>query len=104
MSHPDGRGVALDEYTKTTPPGWSPNMSNYPLRLYFEKLRLSIRLTDVQDRSKLGPMIVGRLRGAAYRIVMKMRLVRQNGEVLTGDAAVAAEEEPEVLADPRVGQ
>ena len=60
MTHPDGRGVGLDEYTKLTPPGWSPGMTNYPLRLYFEKLRLWLRLTDVQERSKLGTMLAGR--------------------------------------------
>ena len=103
MATADGHGTPLDEYTKVTPPGWAPHMQNYPLRLYLEKLRLWLRITDLQDRTKIGPTIVGRLTGAAYRLVMKMRLVRQNRRVLTGDEAVAAFQEPEIPADPQAG-
>ena len=65
----DGRGIPLDEYTKATPPGWKPHMQDYSLRLYLEKLRLWLRTTDIGtgDPAKVGPTVVGRLRGAAYR-------------------------------------
>ena len=91
MAQADGRGIPLGEYTKATPPGWKPHMSDYSLRPYLEKLRLWIRTTDLGqgDQSKIGPTVVGRLRGAAYRVVMKMRLPRQDGRVLVGDEAVA---------------
>ena len=62
MNTLDARGLALDDYSKSCPPGWQPHMSSYPLKTYFEKLRLWLRLTDV-TADKLGPTIVGRLKG-----------------------------------------
>ena len=90
MAQADGRGIPLDEYTKVTPPGWKPHMSDCSLRLYLENLRLWIRTTDIGDNTKIGPTVVGRLRGAAYRQFMKMRFPRQDGRVLAGDEDVAA--------------
>ena len=94
----DGRGIPLDEYTKATPPGWKPHMQDYSLRLYLEKLRLWLRTTDIGtgDPAKVGPTVVGRLRGAAYRVVMKMRIPRQDGRILVGDEAIAALTEAEI--------
>ena len=99
----DMRGIALDDYTKTCPPGWQPYMHNYPLKLYKEKLSLWLRITDVEE-AKLGPTILGRIKGPAYRIIMKMRVPRQpnqenpNGYYVTADAAVAAQAEDAVPA------
>ena len=94
MAQADGRGIPLGEYTKATPPGWKPHMQDYSLRLYFEKLRLWIRTTDLgngpENQAKIGPTVVGRLRGAAYRVVMKMRPPRQDGRILVGDEAISA--------------
>ena len=42
------------------------------------------------DSGAVGPTVVGRLKGAAYRVAMKIRAHRQNGDVLTGDAAICA--------------
>ena len=39
----DVRGIALDEYTKTVPPGWYPYMHNYPLKLFLEKFDAWLR-------------------------------------------------------------
>ena len=50
----DMRGLALEDFTKSTPPGWAPHMSNYPLKLYKEKLHLWVNMTDV-DKAKQGP-------------------------------------------------
>ena len=69
-------------------------MISYPLKTYLEKLRLWLRTTDVAPHA-IGPTIVGRLKGAAYRICMKIRLVRQNGDILLADEALAAMAEPE---------
>ena len=102
----DGRGIPLDEYTKATPPGWKPHMQDYSLRLYLEKLRLWLRTTDLGEGNyaKIGPTVVGRLRGAAYRVVMKMRVPRQNGQILVGDEAIAALAEPEIQENYQAGQ
>ena len=67
----DVRGITLEDYTKTCPPGWAPYMHDYPLKLYKEKLALWLRITDIEE-SKLGPTVVGRIKGPAYRIIMKM--------------------------------
>ena len=99
----DFRGIALEEYTKNTPPGWAPYMNNYSLKLYKEKLALWLRTTDVENE-KLGPTIVGRIKGAAYRIIMKMRVPRQptpehpDGYYVTADAGVAALAQPAIPA------
>ena len=72
----DVRGITLEDYTKACPPGWAPYMHNYPLKLYKEKLALWLRITDVEP-AKLGPTVLGRIKGPAYRIIMKMRVPRQ---------------------------
>ena len=95
------RGLPLEEYSKFVPPGWKPHQHSYPLRLYLEKLRLWLRVADM-DQGAIGPTVVGRLKGAAYRVAMKVRSQRQDGTTLTGDAAVAAPAEPEVT-DPTTG-
>ena len=92
----DTRGLPLDEYTRSCPPGWKPHMTNYPLRTFIEKLRLWKRQTEL-DEAVQGPVVVGRLKGAAYRIAMKIRVRRQNGFELMGDEAVAAPAEPELV-------
>ena len=106
MATADGRGIPLDEYTKATPPGWKPHMQDYSLRLYLEKLRLWLRTTDIGtgDPAKVGPTVVGRLRGAAYRVVMKMRIPRQDGRILVGDEAIAALTENEIPENYAAGQ
>ena len=93
------RGLPLDEYSKSVPPGWKPHQHSYPLRLYLEKLRLWLRIADM-DQGAIGPTVVGRLKGAAYRVAMKIRSTRQDGSQLTGDAAVSAPAEAEVT-DPQ---
>ena len=101
----DVRGINLEDYTKSTPPGWQAYMHNYPLKHYRERLALWMRITDV-PAEKLGPTILGRIKGSAYRLIMKMRLPRQPDAehgwrpwYLTGDSAVAAEEQ---VATPAV--
>jgi hypothetical protein len=81
------RGLPLDEYTRQTPPGWRPYLRNYPLSLYEEKLRLWIRLTDIPEDCH-GSVVVGRLKSSAYRLALKIRIRRQDGQLITGDEAV----------------
>ena len=33
-------GIPLQEFRRDVPPGWIPGLPDYPLRLYFEKLKL----------------------------------------------------------------
>ena len=103
MAVADGRGIPLDEFTTVTPPGWKPHMSDYAFRLYREKVRLWLRITEIQDNTNIGPTVVGRLRGAACRLVVKMRLASQNGQVLIDDEAVAALSGNEILEDIQAG-
>ena len=71
----DVRGINLEDYTKSTPPGWQAYMHNYPLKHYRERLALWMRITDV-PAEKLGPTILGRIKGSAYRLIMKMRFTQ----------------------------
>ena len=93
----------MEDYTKSCPPGWQPYMHNYPLKTYREKLALWLRITDITE-DKLGPTVLGRIKGSAYRLIMKMRVPRQptpehpNGYFLTEDAAVAAPAQPAIPA------
>ena len=96
------RGLAMYEYTKATPPGWKEYIHGYPLKLYLEELWLWIRTTDVPP-DNIGPIAVGRLKGAAYRMVLKMRILRQNGTTLFTDEALATRAEILFPASPSVG-
>ena len=52
--------------------------------------------------AQIGPTVVGRLKGAAYRIALKIRVKRQDGSILTLDDAIVAQAEPQVT-DPLAG-
>ena len=86
------RGLPLEEFSKNVPPGWKPHQFNYPLRLYLEKLQLWLRTTELTAES-VGPTVVGRLKGAAYRVAMKIRAHRQDGSMLVGVEAISAPRE-----------
>ena len=66
-------GLALDEYTKSTPPGWRPHMHSYPLKLFLEKFDLWKRQTSVPE-NEIGVTLAGRLKDAAYRLAMKIKI------------------------------
>ena len=76
-------------------------MSSYPLKDYKDKLKLWLRMTDV-SLAQVGLTVVGRLKGAAYRIALKIRVKRQDGSILTLDDAIVAQAEPQVT-DPLAG-
>ena len=76
MAHPvQVGGIPLDEYSKTVPPGWRENIDGYPFKTYIEKLRLWHRITEYQDHEK-GPIIVGRLKGGAYKYAVRTSISR----------------------------
>ena len=91
-------GTPLEQYTKTLPPGWKPELRHYPFRLYVQRMRLWYRITDL-PASSIGPAAVGRLSGRPYSLVLEtFKIVTQGGVTLTGDAALAFEGEPAIPA------
>ena len=94
-------GVPLEEYRKDIPPGWEPNLVNYPLKLYMERVQLWYRVYEGADES-VGPLLAGRLRGRAQQIALGLRLPEPNGHIDTGDAALVRLSVDEVR-DPSSG-
>ena len=94
-------GVPLEEYRKDIPPGWEPNLVNYPLKLYMERVQLWYRVYEGADES-VGPLLAGRLRGRAQQIALGLRLPDPNGHIDTGDAALVRLSVDEVR-DPSSG-
>ena len=99
---PTGSGsIPLQEYRKDIPPGWCPGDATYPLRAYFDRLRLWYRICNLAEEA-IGPTIAGRLYGRAHRVAMSLRVVRPDGQFDTGDAALVRLEVDEVR-DPQSG-
>lgn len=48
--------IPLTEYRRDVPPGWGPGLPDYPLRSYFEKLRLWYRVFEGADEV-VGPLV-----------------------------------------------
>ena len=93
-------GLALENYTKSTPPGWRPGIAGYPFRLYVQRMRLWYRITELSS-SACGPAAIGRLSGRPYSLILEtLRLTTQEGEVLQGDAALAFEGQAAIAAAP----
>ena len=86
-SGPGAGGIPLHEFRKDVPPGWAPNISDYPLRLYFERLKLWYRIYEGDD-TMVGPLVAGRLQGKAQRLGMQLRLPRPDGGVDVGSDAL----------------
>ncbi|CAK9111649.1 1-alkyl-2-acetylglycerophosphocholine esterase [Durusdinium trenchii] len=80
-------GVPLQECRKDCPPGWAPGIPDYPLRQYFDKLKLWYRIYDGPDES-VGPLVAGRLQGRAQKIALSLRLIRPDGNYDIGDSAL----------------
>ena len=82
-----GGGIPLHEFRKDVPPGWAPGLPDYPLRLFFERLKLWYRIFDGADEL-VGPLVAGRLQGKAQRLGMQLRLVRPDGTYDVGSDAL----------------
>ena len=93
--------LPLQEYRRDVPPGWNPGDPGYPLRTYFEKLRLWYRVCSVEDEL-VGPLIAGRLYGRAAKIAMSLRVPRPDGTYDIGDSALVRLSVEEVR-DPTTG-
>ena len=82
-------GLPLDQYTKSTPPGWKPGMVHYPFRRFMERLKLWYRQTDLAATA-LGPAVAGRLAGRPFNLALALRFtVASTGVELRGDEALA---------------
>ena len=101
--HGASGGIPLHEFRREVPPGWSPNLPDYPLRLYFERLKLWYRIYDGADEL-VGPLVAGRLQGKAQRLSMQLRLPRPDGSVDVGSDALVrlSVEEVRDPVDPNV--
>ena len=95
------RNMALEEYSKMVPPGWAPHDHTYTLRQYKERLELwgQYRNTPGAEMpsNEMGPAIVGRLKGSAYRLANKIQIkiaddpridVALRGRTLVGAEAI----------------
>lgn len=94
--HNEPGGLPLDQYTKSQPPGWQEGLPHYPFRLYSQKMKLWLQLTDLSE-SQVGPAIAGRLKGRLFNLAMSLRIQLPDGSVLTEDAALSHAGTP---ADP----
>ena len=82
-------GLPLDQYTKSTPPGWKPNMIHYPYKRFIERLKLWYRQTDL-PATALGPAVAGRLSGRPFNLAIALKFtVASTGVELRGDEALA---------------
>ncbi|CAK9063384.1 unnamed protein product [Durusdinium trenchii] len=87
MNPPTSGSIPLQEYRRDIPPGWIPGDASYPLRTYFDKLKLWYRIANVEDEA-IGPLVAGRLYGRASTIAMSLRVPRPDGTFDVGDAAL----------------
>ena len=99
--------LPLNEYRRDVAPGWIPGDPNYSLRSYLEKLRLWYRVYSGEDEV-VGPLIAGRLHGAAHRIACQLKVPRPPppngpGGYDQGDSALARLS-VEQVQDPVTGE
>ena len=80
--------LPLSQYTTNVPPGWKAGLPNYPLSRYNQLIQIWYRLTDFSD-DQVGPAVAGRLQGRADSRALELRITKQDGTVLVGDAALA---------------
>ena len=104
--------MALEEYTKTVPPGWEPHNPQYTLRQYNERLELCGHYNNTpgseMPANQIGPAVVGRLRGSAYRLANKIQIKiaddaridpKYRGKTLLGAEAICF---PGITGDPNL--
>ncbi|CAE7721255.1 unnamed protein product [Symbiodinium sp. CCMP2592] len=96
-------GVSLHEIRKDIPPGWAPGLPDYPLKLFFDRLKLWYQVYDGDD-TMVGPLVAGRLQGKAQRLGLTLRLPRPDGTVDVGGVALSrlAVDEVRDPANPNV--
>lgn len=91
--------MSIQQYSKDVPPGWRPR--SYPLKQFRESLSIWSKLTTL-PAEKVGPAIVSRLEGEAYKIAMGLQHARKRptdgiDELFIGLDAVVLPAQPAVL-------
>ena len=94
-------GLPLEEFTDKVPPGWTPGLDRYPFKEYVDRLRNWVALTEVAT-AKQGLLVHGRLKGEPWRLGQKLKITKQNGDVITGHLALSFPGEVAVT-DPQTG-
>ena len=96
-------GMSLHEFRRDIPPGWAPGLPDYPLKLFFDRLKLWYQVYDGDD-TMVGPLVAGRLQGKAQRLGLTLRLPRPDGNVDVGGEALSrlAVEEVRDPANPDI--
>ena len=102
--------MALEEYNKAIPPGWEPHNPSYTPRQYKERLALWGHYNNTPGQemtaNQKGPVVVGRLKGSAYRLANKIQIKipdderyeeRLRGKTLVGPEAIIF---PGITGDP----
>ena len=64
-----------------------PAIPDYPLKTYFERLKMWYRIYDGPDET-VGPLVAGRLTGKAQKLALQLRLARPDGVVDVGSDAL----------------
>ena len=80
-------GIPIQEYRKDVPPEWASGLPDYPLQLYFERVKVWYRIYDGPDET-VGPLLAGRLVGRAEKIALSLRLPHPHGNIDVGDTAL----------------
>ena len=95
--------MSLHEFRRDIPPGWAPGLPDYPLKLFFDRLKLWYQVYDGDD-TMVGPLVAGRLQGKAQRLGLTLRLPRPDGNVDVGGEALSrlAVEEVRDPANPNI--
>ncbi|CAE8737965.1 unnamed protein product, partial [Polarella glacialis] len=88
------------EFNKLVPPGWRPGIPGYPIKLFFERLKLWYRVTDNAE-AQLGILVAGRLQGAPQKIALRLRLPRPvaagGGHDIGDEALIRLSQEQEYI-------
>ena len=73
MAQIQGHNLGLKQFTKDVPPGWRPRA--YQVQEYKDLLDVWSCLTKL-DEEQIGPAIMSRLEGAAWKMALNLRVVR----------------------------
>ena len=80
--------LPLEEFTRSTPPGWKPGQYKYTFKQYQQNLKLWWRSKNVDDNGVAAILVASRLQGLPRKRALNFRIVRNNVEYVGDDALV----------------
>ncbi|CAE8592483.1 unnamed protein product [Polarella glacialis] len=98
-----GNDLVVDFHSASST-NWRPGIPNYPIKLYFERLKLWYGVTDNAE-AQSGVLEAGRLQGVPQKIALRLRLPRPvaaGGSYDIGDEALIRLSQAQ-LTDPATG-